>query len=87
MEIHFNTLEIRILLKCNEGALPKSDISRVYMRYPIKERKEALDNLMRRLYIIERELPGPKSKRIPLFYEITDKGRAWVKEYMATYYD
>ena len=45
-KVDFNELEIRILLKCNEGLLKRTYMSSIYHRFPLKERKQAINKLI-----------------------------------------
>lgn len=86
MDINLSALEIRILLKCDERPLVRGKLTQVYKKSSIEEREKAINNLKARQYIVQKALPKPSTRTVPIFYEITDKGRAWVKEYMATYH-
>lgn len=87
MELDLNTLEIRILLKCNEKLLSRTYLAPLYNKYSLKERRKAIEHLIKEKYIIARELPKPGAKVVPVFYEITEKGKKWVRDYLDNYPD
>lgn len=85
MKLDLNTLEIRILLRCDEGMLNKTDITQIYSKYSKEERSKAITSLIEGGFIHSLELPKPGVRKIPVYYEITDKGKKWVKEYLDNY--
>jgi hypothetical protein len=85
MKLDLNTLEIRILLKCYEGMLNKTDVTQIYFKHSMEVRSRAIATLSERGFIHALELPKPGSKKVPVFYEITDKGKRWVKNYLDNY--
>lgn len=85
MDIALNSLEIRILLKCNKGLLERTYISSLYARHTLKERKEAINHLIEKNYILAKELPLPDAKVAPVYYEITEEGKMWIKEYLESH--
>ena len=82
MQIDLTSLEIRILLKCNQDLLDRSYVSVLYAKYSLQERKQAIDHLIADSYISAKELPLPDAKITPVYYEITEKGKLWVKKYL-----
>ena len=85
MKIDLSTLEIRILLKCSQGLMSKSAFSQLSRKEGKTKKDEALNNLIKQGYILTRELPRLDSNKIPVFYEITEKGKQWVKKYLDNY--
>ena len=85
MKIDLKSLEIRILLKCYEILLNRSYITQIYHNYSKEERNKAIKTLSERGFIHSIELPKPGSNIAPVFYEITDKGKQWVKDYLNNY--
>ena len=85
MHLALNTLEIRILLACNEKFLQRSAVSQKYHTHSKNERESAIDTLISCKFITALELPKPGANKTPVFYEITDKGKEWVKKYLDNY--
>lgn len=85
MHIELETLEILILLKCYKKLSSRTYISRTLFKYPKVEREKALDNLIKNNLIIAKQMPKPGATVIPVFYQITDEGKAWVKDYLDNY--
>lgn len=85
MQIDLSTLEIRILLKCSQGLMSKSTFSQLSRQDGKAKKDKALNNLIKRGYILAKELPRLDSNKIPVFYEITAKGQTWVDYYIANY--
>ena len=85
MTQNLDTLEILILLKCNEGVLKRSRLSSLYARHPIEERNEAIKHLITLEYITEKQMPLPKTRNIPTYYAITEKGKDWVNNYLSAH--
>lgn len=83
--MNLSTLEIRILLKCNEGMLKRGYVSQLYQKHSAADRKKAIDSLIKLCFIRAREMPKPGANKVPVFYEITNKGKAWVKNYLNNY--
>lgn len=80
-----DTLEIRILLKCSEGLLKRNYVSQLYKKYTAAQRTTAINRLIKNGFIKAKEFPKPGAKITPVFYEITEQGRKWVKEYLENY--
>lgn len=85
--LDLNTLAIRMLLQCynkdkNKELLHHARFAVVYCRYPLSERKEAIDHLIQKRYVTAIKLPTPGPGQRPVYYEITETGRAWVKYYL-----
>ena len=85
MNAELETLEILILLKCSKKLLSRTYITRNLFKYPKIEREKALKNLINQGLIIAKEMPKPDAVKIPIFYKITDEGKAWVKDYLDNY--
>jgi len=85
MKTNLSVLEIKILLKCHKKTLSRTYVTSFYFRYPPPEREKALNNLIKNNLIIAKHLPKSGAARVPVFYEITDKGRGWVKDYLDNY--
>lgn len=85
MELDLNTLEIRLLLKCNKGLLGRTDLTQIYQKHPAHERKAAITTLLEKGYLIVKKLPTPGARRTPEFYEITEQGKQWLHDYHANY--
>jgi hypothetical protein len=85
MEINLSALEIRILLKCSQELMSKTAFSQLSRQDGKAKKEKALNNLIKQDYIVAKELPRLGSNKTPVFYEITDKGRKWVKQYLDNY--
>lgn len=85
MKLDLSTLEIRILLRCSESMLNRTDITQIYFKHSKEERSKAITNLIEREFILALELPKPGARKVPIYYEITEKGRQWVKKYLDNY--
>ena len=85
MIIDLSILEIKILLKCYERPYSRTRITRLFFRYPVPGRDNALNNLIRNKLIIAKQIPKPNASRTPVFYEITDDGKIWIKSYLDKY--
>lgn len=85
MQIELETLEILLLLKCHKKLLSRSYIATTFFKYPKTEREEAINNLIKYNFIVAKKMPKPGATIIPVFYKITDKGEAWVKDYLNNY--
>lgn len=85
MQINLSTLEIRILLKCSQGLMSKSTFSQLSRKDGKAKKDKALNNLIKQEYILVKELPRLDSNKTPVFYELTGKGRQWVKKYLDEY--
>jgi len=78
-------IEIRILLKCSESPLAKKEISQLYRTYTHEDRTLAINNLIENNFILSKYMPKPGSKKIPIYYWITDIGKKWVSEYIKNF--
>jgi len=85
MQINLSALEIRILLKCSQGLMSKSTFSQLSRKDGKAKKDKALNNLIKQEYILAKELPRLDSNKTPVFYELTEKGRQWVKKYLDNY--
>lgn len=84
--ITLDVLEIRILLNIYEKEpLNKTRLGRLSQKYTSVERERALKNLLTNQLIIEKQLPKPRTNKLPIFYYLTDRGKAWVKDYLDNY--
>lgn len=85
MELGLNTLEMHLLLKCDEGLLGRTAVTQIYKKYPASERTAAIKNLLKKGYLAIKILMLPGSRRMSEFYEITEQGRQWVNSYREDY--
>lgn len=85
MEINLTSLEIKILLKCSASLLHRSYTSQLYRKYGIKERNNAINNLITSGLIIALEKPKPGANKTPVYYKITELGIHWVNQYLKNY--
>ena len=85
MKLDLNTLEIRILLKCYKNLLSRTDVSQIYHNYSKEERSKAIKTLSESGFIHSIEFPKLDAKKVPVFYEITNRGKQWVKDYLNNY--
>jgi len=77
-------LEIQILLKCSSGVLTKSKLCMGF-KSSLSKKQKAIKRLVARGLITERKLPKLGCKKIPVFYNMTNKGSEWVKAYKKSY--
>jgi hypothetical protein len=81
--VSFNSLLINVSGDTvNES---RNDISNSYRKYTATEREIDLQGLIKQDMLLEKSMPKAGVNRIPTFYFITDKGRAWVENYQANY--
>jgi hypothetical protein len=86
MTTELDILEMQILLHCDEGLFTKSDLSRIArQKYSLANKQKAIQKLVSQGLLIEKALPKLDSKRIPVFYSLTDAGKKWVTEYKNNY--
>ncbi len=85
MKVNLSPLEIHILLKCKQKLLSRSALSQIRRKESKTNREKAISNLIKQGLINVLELPHPDATITPVFYEITDKGKAWVKDYLDSY--
>ena len=84
-KITLSTLEIQILLKCSKDTFTKSDLSRFFMKNSLLEKQKMIRRLIIQDLILEQALPKIGSKKIPIFYSLTEKGKKWVVDYKKNY--
>ena len=85
MEINLSPLEIHILLTCEQKLLSRSALSQIRRKESKANREKAISNLITQGLIKKIELPHPDATITPIFYEITDKGRTWLTDYLDNY--
>jgi len=87
MGLTLSSLEILILLKCDEqkGLISKTELSHSFRSYDTKAKEKATKNLSEQDLILVQELPKLGSTKIPVFYRLTEKGKKWVDEYNKNY--
>lgn len=85
MRSTLNTLEIKILLKCNAGFISKSGVTQLFKAYAKKERSQAIDNLIANKLILTQEMPKAGSNKTPIFYKLTIPGKKWIDDYNKNY--
>lgn len=83
--VDLTPLEIRILLKCYENPLGKKDISQFYRARSHADRKQAIQNLIENGLVLSKQMPKPNSKKIPIYYLITDSGKKWILNYIKNF--
>jgi len=74
-----------MLLKCDEGLLKRNYVSQLYKAYSAEDREKAMNALINYGLVEAKEMPKPGAKITPVFYRITNKGKAWVKDYLDNY--
>jgi len=85
VNVELSTLEIRILLKCDKKLLSRTDISQLYKKFTKTYRDAAIKTLLNYDLIEAIEKPKEGASKIPIFYQITPKGKNWVKSYNKNY--
>jgi hypothetical protein len=80
-----NILEIQILLKCSEGAFTKTDLSQIFRKNSLLKKQKTIKRLVTRGLITEQKLPKIGCKKVPVFYNLTNKGNEWVGDYKKSY--
>lgn len=88
MKLTLNTLEIKILLKCdkcNAGLISKSDITQFFRASSREERVKAINSLIANKLLVAREMPKAGSNKTPVFYELTNDGKKWIDDYNENY--
>lgn len=85
MKINLNTLEIKILLKCEAGLKSKSDISQLFRTCDKEEKAQAIKNLIANELILAQEFPKACSNKTPIFYKLTGAGKKWLDDYNKNY--
>jgi len=65
--------------------MSKSTFSQLSRKDGKAKKDKALNNLIKQEYILAKELPRLDSNKTPVFYELTEKGRQWVKKYLDNY--
>lgn len=83
--MELSTLEIRILLKCDKKLLSRTDISQLYKKFTKTYRDAAIKTLLKHSLIEAIEKPKEGTSKVPIFYQITSKGKIWVKNYNKNY--
>jgi len=77
-------LEIKILLKCARDVLSKTQLTQCFRAKSLKQRYEAIQALLDDGFLTSSQRPRPSLSvvtKVPTYYEITEKGRAWLKKY------
>jgi hypothetical protein len=78
-------LAIRILQKCAEQMVSKTDISQYYKKYTKAERETAVALLLDKQFIVAQVLPRPDTRKAPTFYTVSKEGERWLQKYYAGY--
>ena len=84
-KITLSTLEMQILLKCSKGTFTKSDLAKLSRKDSLLEKQKMIRHLIIQSLIIEQALPKIGSKKVPIFYSLTEKGKKWVANYKKNY--
>ncbi|HSW68752.1 MAG TPA: hypothetical protein VLI69_01170 [Gammaproteobacteria bacterium] len=61
------------------------DVTQLYKQYKKEERDDEIRNLISDDYLEAKKMPKPNTKKTPTYYFITDKGKAWVKNYLMVF--
>ncbi len=77
--------EIKILFKCEKKLLSRSYATQLFKQLGKIKRDHAINNLINNNFIQEVLLPKPGANKTPIFYEITEKGKNWLKQYLNNY--
>ena len=75
MGLNRPAVEVRILFKCQQKPMSRTDIATAFHRFSISERDTALNNLIDDGLLELREMPKPKAKKTPVFYFISEAGK------------
>jgi hypothetical protein len=84
-ENSLSTLQIRLLFRCCDKAMSKTDVYRFSKKLSTDERAAFLHPLIQSGLLTEQEMPKKGVHKVPIFYFITDAGKAWVKQYQKNY--
>lgn len=80
--MEYTVNQIKMLLAFSDGKMRKTQFSRRFRSLSLEERYYVLDSLINEGLIFSEEKPVPKAKHVPIFYDLTKKGRNWVKSYL-----
>ena len=84
-----NPLQIRILLRCIDDPLSKTNLTRLCQNYARQHGKdwcqESIENLINQEFLISKEMPKPGATKTPILYFLTNKGKAWITHYKENY--
>jgi len=85
MEKHLTELEIKILMRCQKGMISRRMATQYFKSVGKLERDRAVENLIKNRLLLSRKLPKPDARKTPTFYELTEKGKAWLQSYFENY--
>lgn len=85
MQLDLNTLEIQLLFKCNIALISKTKFARILKNYSKLDKEKAISHLISKNLVNTQALPKQNSKRVPVFYQITETGKKWLENYNKNY--
>ena len=85
METTLTELEIKILMRCQKGTISRRMATQYFKSAGKIERDKALANLIQSGFLLSKRLPKPDARKTPTFYELTEKGAAWLQSYFDNY--
>ncbi len=81
----FSSLQIRLLLKCEQEPMTKSNVSKLYKKLEKDRRVEEITELIKAGMLTEKAMPKIGVNKTPVFYFLTEEGKNWVDQYHANY--
>jgi len=86
MQTELSVLEMQILLRCEQGTFTKSDLSQLSrQKHSLTEKQKTIRRLIIQDLLTEKALPKIGTKKVPVFYSLTEAGKKWVKNYNGNY--
>jgi len=85
METTLTELDIKILMRCQKETISRRMATQYFKSAGKLERDKVLANLIQHGFLLSKRLPKPGARKTPTFYELTKKGKTWLKDYFDNY--